>query len=225
MHYWKNYNKNLIGLTEQLLEFNRIHKFNFNESGIYNHIRDLLAISIASFENKEVIKILDYGSNTSVWANLRNKIDTENLDVTIYDPFSDNDYSENFTFGFDIKVISNVNILKKNRFDLTIFGSSSQYLPNLFENILELDCVLSNKILFTDTAFSEKQSFIAKQNNSFKGRQFIRSYDLLRNTMLSKNYKEIFKSTLPISDAIDIPSENFSKIFSLNILFSKLEIL
>ena len=223
MSYWKTYNKNLCGFTNQVLEFNKINKFNFHESGIYNHIRDLLAISIASFEDNEPIRILDFGSNTANWANLSNKINIENLDVTIFDPFCDNDYSVDFTFGFNVKVIGNQDLFIKQKFDLTIFGSSSQYIPNLFQDSLGLDCVLSKKILFTNTAFSTEESFIAKQNNSFKGNQFIRSYDSLSNIMISKNYKELFKSSIPISEGAYLHSENSSKIISLNILYSKLK--
>ena len=219
---WKKYNQESFVFTNKLLEFNRRNNFNFYESGIYNHVRDLLAITLASFENYKEINILDFGSNTSTWANLKNKIDVRNLDVTIYDPFSESDYSKTLSFGFNVKVISNLNLLKGRKFDLTIFGSSSQYMPDFIENFLELDCLLSGKLLFTDTAFSKKESFIAEQNNSFRGNQFIRSYDLLRTNLESKSYKEIFKSTLPINDEVFYPSKYTSEVIVLNILFSKI---
>lgn len=222
MNSWRIYNKKLFEFTDQVLDFNRNNNFNYSESGIYNHIRDLLAIVITSFDIHKKVKILDYGSNTSPWSNLKNKIFTKNLDITIFDPFAESDYSKQFDFGFNVNVINNLNFIQGTAYDLIIFGSSSQYIPNFLEFLTQSDYFQSEKILFTNTAFSKKESFVAEQKNSFKGKQFIRSYDLLRKNLARNDYIEIFKSTLPKDAAIEYPESNSSEVIILNILFTKL---
>jgi hypothetical protein len=69
---------------------NSTHTFNFVESGFYNHVRDLLALSLVIVKNStqnNSVRVLDYGSNPSPWADLRNKIDLESIKLKIYDPY------------------------------------------------------------------------------------------------------------------------------------------
>ena len=90
MNYWQEYNKNLESLFNEILSHNKSNTFNFLENNHYNHIRDLLALSIAlnRKNDSDKYKILDYGSNIIPWTNLNNKIETSCLSVKIYDPFS-----------------------------------------------------------------------------------------------------------------------------------------
>ena len=86
---WSNYN-NDIKLFNKLSRFNKKNKFNYVENGLYNHIRDIFCISLLLTKLKKKnskVKVLDYGSNKLVYANLVNKINLNNLNFSIYDPF------------------------------------------------------------------------------------------------------------------------------------------
>ena len=85
---WINYNNN-VKLLKKLISYNKKNKFNIIEKGLYNHIRDIFSISIVftKFFKKKNIKILDYGSNEIVYANLINKINLQEFKLYVYDPF------------------------------------------------------------------------------------------------------------------------------------------
>ena len=83
----------------------------FIENNFYNHIRDLTALSISMIQlNSKTspanIKILDYGSNITPWANVQRKIDIDSIDVTIFDPYYDSQ-SINVDLGFSLFIFLN----------------------------------------------------------------------------------------------------------------------
>ena len=50
---------------------------------------------------------------------------------------------------------------------ITLFGSSSQYINNFYEQTLTNKSILANKILFTHTPLSISSEFISKQFTGF----------------------------------------------------------
>ena len=87
MEYWKKYNKKLNDFAILMHEHNQENEFNFIENNFYNHIRDLVALSISMLQlnSKTPVKILDYGSNATAWANIYRKINTDSIEVTVFD--------------------------------------------------------------------------------------------------------------------------------------------
>ena len=158
---WINYNNN-IQLLRKINNHNKKNKFNLIEEGIYNHIRDIFCLTIISInkKNKQKIRVLDYGSNKIVYANLLNKINIKNFEFYIYDPFTKYNYKKNKNFV----VFKNEKILKLS-WDIINFGSSLQYLKDL--NMLKkINLKNSKKILITHTPFSMKKNYVSKQLNN-----------------------------------------------------------
>ena len=154
---WINYNNN-IQLLKKINNHNKKNKFNLIEEGIYNHIRDIFCLTIISInkKNKQKIRVLDYGSNKIVYANLLNKINIKNFEFYIYDPFTKYNYKKNKNFV----VFKNEKILKLS-WDIINFGSSLQYLKDL--NMLKkINLKNSKKILITHTPFSMKKKLCIK---------------------------------------------------------------
>ena len=110
--------------------------------------------------------------------------------------------------------------IKGRIFDITIFGSSSQYIENFEDEVLDLDIVNSNKILFTHTPFSIESGFISNQYTGFTGHQFVRSYSDLCMKMKQKGYDIIFKSIMP-SNSASVEEKFINKTVYSNILFKK----
>lgn len=160
---WEKYNKNLIEISKKHLLFNSKNIFNYIENNNYNHLRDIVALTIATL-SKSKLKILDYGSNTSAWTNIYNKIDMTNVEITVFDPFCKDDYSKGLDFGFKITIIKEISDLKNKKFDLTIFGSSAQYIKDFYGKVINNKSILSNFILFTHTPLSLEKEFISNQN-------------------------------------------------------------
>ena len=129
MKGWYEYNSKLISNSIELIKENKNSNFNSEEKRCYSHIRDLVAITIANIDKKQ-IKIFDYGSNIMPWSNIQNKIDLKRIKVTIFDPFALNDYAKNIDFGFPINVKNNIKKINIDDFDMILFGSSSQYIED-----------------------------------------------------------------------------------------------
>tara|TARA_Y100001968_G_C19364345_1_gene721631 strand:+ start:571 stop:1239 length:669 start_codon:yes stop_codon:yes gene_type:complete len=218
MSYWETYNKKLQILSKEMKLYNSLHKFNYIEQNFYNHIRDLTALIIAIEAINKKINILDFGSNITAWSNLQNKLENNNINVTIYDPFANKNKTSDRILGTYITIINNLEYINNSKFDLTIFGSVSQYIPNFFEEIDQFKNIFSPLILFTHTPLSVSKEFKSKQNTDFKGIQIIRSFEKLRARMEKKNYKLIFKSTLP-KEAASVEDKYLSQIIYANILF------
>lgn len=219
MEYWEKYNKDLLSLSEELTKYNSENQFNFVEKNLYNHVHDILVLSLL-FSKGEVIKILDYGSNIIPWSNICNKISIDNLDVTIYDPFSKRDNEIELLKNFWIKILNSLKAVEENCYDFLIFGSSSQYIQKL-SIILDSDLVLNcNFVLFTHTPLSTKEDFNSNQYTGYKGIQFIRSFKNLKEKMERNNFDLIFKSILP-SEYASVDNEKLNNTIYTNLLFKK----
>ena len=222
MECWSDYNTKLIRNSIELIKENKKSNFNSEEKRCYSHIRDLVAITIANIDKKQ-IKIFDYGSNTMPWSNIQNKINLKKINVTIYDPFADNDYAKNIDFGFPIYVSNNIKDFDMNDFDMIIFGSSSQYIEDFYEKIITNDIGFSKRVFFLDTPFSLSKSFNLKQKDQSEReyKVYVRSFSRLISIMEEKGYKLIFKSSLPWETQEFLNKNLFSKVKILNLFFKR----
>lgn len=200
MSYWKKYNENLSSITQALIEHNKKNKFNAVEQLFYPHVRDILGITLSILQNNQAdkaLKILDYGSNPTVWANFQNKLNTNLLDLSIYDPFAEEEVEEITTLPFKKMIISsNLYNLNRQRYDLTIFGSSSQYDSNFIKDWDKKRQIDTNYILFTHTPLSLGSGFSSKQFSDYTGLQTIHSFDDILTLLESNSFDLIFKSIL-----------------------------
>ena len=219
-NYWKKYNENLTTLVEKINKHNIENKFNFIEKNPYNHIRDLQSlILIFLILGRKSIKVLDYGSNPVCWTNMRNKFDTSNLDISIYDPFFS---KEKYPFDLNLKIntYKSLDELKNFVFDITFFASVSQYIKNFFSEIEKNEFVLSEYVYFSHTPFSLESTFETYQNTDFKGLQTVRSYEQILKFMEKHNYQLIFQSDLG-GDLASVEKINEIKTIYANLLFKR----
>lgn len=222
MNNWDDYNRKLIKKSIELINENKQSIFNSEEKRCYSHIRDLVALTLINI-NKKNLKVLDYGSNIMPWSNIQNKIDLSNLSVLIFDPFTDSDYSSSIDFGFPICVENDSNIIHSTNFDIVLFGSSSQYIENFYEKLINNEIQLPKKVFFLDTPFSLSKDLNLNQEDQSKReyKVFIRSYSRLISIMEEKGYKLKFKSSLPWETQEFLNRSLFSKVKILNLLFEK----
>ena len=130
---WKDYDSKLLQNSIDLLYKNSKGIFNEEEASSYPHIRDIVALVIAT-SNKKTLKIYDYGSNTMPWSNIQNKIDIKNISVKIYDPYAEKDYASELDFGFPLSIVNKACFDDISKNDLIVLGSSSQYIKNFFKS-------------------------------------------------------------------------------------------
>tara|TARA_Y100000590_G_C15747227_1_gene1022597 strand:- start:7852 stop:8502 length:651 start_codon:yes stop_codon:yes gene_type:complete len=211
---WHKYNSN-FSLIKKIVKFNKKNKFNYVESGLYNHVRDLFCVSIILTyfkKNKKKVKILDYGSNLIPYSNLENKIDLNNYKISIFDPFNKKKISRNS----NIEISSDKKILKK-KWDIINFGSSIQYLDDL--NILnEINFKYTLAILITHTPLSLSKTYVAKQKNNKNLNQNIYSFQKVVKFFKNKKLSLEFKSR---NENKYISAKTKCKTFSMNLLFLK----
>ena len=219
-NYWKTYNQEKKKLLKKVIDFNNKNKFNFLEKENYNHIRDILSLTLLNIEpTRNRVKILDYGSNLLTISNLNNKINTSNFSFIIYDPFSD-DFTYNYKFkNINYKIINDHKKISKDQFALINFGSSIQYQQNFFMNLEKLNLNKTKFLVFTSTPVSLSKTYLSKQSNHNYLTQKIYSYDYLVNKLKSKNFKLIFKSRN--DDKYISCKKKLYKTFSLNLVFKK----
>ncbi len=222
MNNWEDYNRKLIKRSIELINENKKSNFNSQEQRCYSHIRDLVALTLL-YIKKNNIKVLDYGSNTMPWSNIQNKIDLRKISVTIYDPFALSDYSSNIDYGFPICVENEISRIFSKDFDIILFGSSSQYIENFYEKLINNTIPLAKKVFFLDTPFSLEDNFELLQEDQLKRKfkVFIRSYSRLLSIMKGKGYDLEFKSSLPWETQEFLSKSFFSKVKMLNLLFEK----
>ena len=216
-NYWSKYNKGLIDLNNKILKHNNKYNFNYVEDSFYNHVRDILSLVILKLDNGYPLKILDYGSNILTWTNLKNKISLANLEISIFDPFNIKEYEK---VDKNIEIFSNSELIKKSYFNLTLFGSSSQYIDNFYELLKDFGEKLSKNILFTHTPFSIKEDFKSFQFTGYTGKQNVRSFKALEEFFLKRNYQVAFKSVIDKKFA-SVEEKYLNQIIYANILFSK----
>ena len=216
-NYWSKYNKDLLDLNNKILKHNNKYNFNYVEDSFYNHVRDILSLVILKLDNGYPLKILDYGSNILTWTNLKNKISLANLEISIYDPFNIKEYEK---VDKNIEIFSNSELIKKSYFNLTLFGSSSQYIDNFYDLLKDYREILSKNILFTHTPFSIKEDFKSFQFTGYKGTQNVRSVKTLEEFFLRRKYELIFKSVIDKKFA-SVEEKYLNQTIYANILFSK----
>jgi len=233
MSYWKKYNENNIDLTNEMILFNNSNEFNFIEANFYNHIRDIFSLTLSFiFDSKRgTKKVLDYGSNPVVWANLKNKTVVKNLHVDIYDPYESN-YVKDLNFDFSYSLINNIELIRDSSYDITIFGSVAQYDEEFLSTTILDKSILGKYVLFTHTPMSRRKSFstnqsqailpIRKNSIEYKGLNFIHPYKDIRVSLEKQGYKLIFKSVLPPSLAGYAERFEADLIYA-NLLFVKTE--
>lgn len=229
MNYWSAYNENLFELSEEIINHNKNNHFNFVEKNFYNHVRDIVSLTLILNSKKNSIQILDYGSNILTWSNIKNKINFNKFCVTIYDPFYEN-HSKYSNKIFDkLEIINDLKLIKNNKYDFTLFGSSSQYIEHFFDKLISQKELLSPTILFTHTPLSLSSQFTSKQLESkendekyknFQGKQIIRSYKQLLERMELLGYDLIFKSTLDPKFARVEKTYEHKTVYA-NLLFKK----
>ena len=196
---WKKFNK-LNSVVVNAINHNKISKFNYLEETYYNHVRDLLALTIALCKKNKKIKVLDFGSNFTTWCNIRNKINTENITVQIFDPFDDVKKMKYLDFGFPITKVNNTDYFMEESFDIILYGSVAQYDPDLFLHTINKIDPKAEFHLFTHTPITTKTEFSDIQPTHGFSR-FYHSLDKIVNIYSKKNYELIFKSDLPLEYA------------------------
>lgn len=223
--YWKRYNQKLNEFAALMAGHNSKNEFNFIENNFYNHIRDLIALSISMItlsSNKtssNPIKILDYGSNITTWANLKRKINTDSLDVIIYDPFHDSTVPKP-ELELSLSIVSEEKDFMSECFDLTIFGSCAQYDKNFIIDLNSKNFHLGDYVLFTHTPLSLDKPFMSRQFSDYTGMQKIHSYKDVLNVFELLGYTLIFKSTLPPNGA-SVEEKYIDKTVYANLIFTK----
>ena len=216
-NYWSKYNKDLLDLNNRILKHNNKYNFNYVEDSFYNHVRDILSLVILKLDNGYPLKILDYGSNILTWTNLKNKISLANLEISIYDPFNIKEYEK---VDKNIDIFSNSELIKKSYFNLTLFGSSSQYIDNFYDLLKNCREILSKNILFTHTPFSLEEDFKSFQFTGYTGTQNVRSFKTLEEFFLERKYQLVFKSVIDKKFA-SVEEKYLNQTIYANILFSK----
>ena len=211
---WDKYNSN-FKLIKKITNFNKKNKFNYLESGLYNHIRDIFCLTIILIyykKNKEKLNILDYGSNLLTYSNLKNKINTKYFNFSIFDPFSKKNNSSNK----NIQIFKSKKKLKKN-WDIINFGSCIQYLQNI-NSLNDINFNSTKAILITHTPISLSKSYITQQLNNKNLNQNIHSLKKIEAFFKKKKFEISFKSR---NNDNYISAKKKYKTYSLNLLFLK----
>lgn len=219
--FWKRYNLNKDKLINKITDYNNKFKFNFIEKGHYNHTRDILALALMNLNpgNSKIFNILDFGSNALTLSNLNNKINTNNFNFTIYDPFFTPDIKNQKIKKIKYKITNDINETYKNNFHLINFASSIQYQKNFMKNLDLFNFAKTKYIVLTATPFSLSKPYSSKQSNHPNLTQIIYSVDTLIKKLKSKNFRLIFKSQ---NQKKYIACKNMNyKTLSLNLIFKK----
>jgi len=212
---WSQFNKKNIKLAYEMDNFNKKFKINFFENELYNHVRDIFALSILILKKKTKKNILDYGSNLASLANFSSKIDQKKLKFFIYDPFAKKKIAKNKRFKL---TILNKNLLNY-KFDLIHFGSSIQYI-NKLDGIEEvLNFKTTKLVVITNTPITFKKEFNCTQVNHSKLTQFIHNMSNIERFFLKKKFHLIFKSRN--DDKYIACKQKQKNTYSLNLIFQK----
>lgn len=215
--YWKKYNYERDKLVKKINKHNKEHSFNYFEDNNYNHVRDLLALTLTKFDHKKKINVLDFGSNLLTISNLVNKINTSNLFFTIYDPFSENCFKKVYLKKINYEIINNTDNIYKKKYDLINFGSSIQYQDNFFQILSSFNLLKTKFITITSTPMSLKNTYFCKQANNPNLTQKIYSLNSIVSKLKRKKFKLIFKS---INDHKYVACKKQKyKSLSLNLIF------
>jgi hypothetical protein len=212
---WKNYNHNINKIIRYNVTQNNLSTFNVIEKSYYPHTRDIFALTASS---KNIINILDYGSNLSLLSNLKNKINLDKKKFYIYDPFNSHKKKINIkNVKYEIK--TNFNDLIKINYDLIHFGSCIQYIENPLFVLKCLKHTKNLKILITATPFNYKMTYSTEQTNHNNLKQIVHNYEMIIKFFSINGFDLIFKSSMDIKLAkLKVLK---SKTYFLNLLFQK----
>lgn len=218
-HYnWNQYNISKLKLSKKLIKFNKKHKINYIEKGLYNHVRDLFCVTLALRDNsKKKVNVLDYGSNLLSLSNIISKININQFNFSIYDPFLKK--NETIFQPFKINFLSKSKDLIKKEFHIINFGSSIQYLNNIDIIKKEINFKNVNTIIITNTPISINKAYISKQSNH---------PSLIQNIYTLKKIEKFFKD-IGFNIVFISRNENKyiackvkkSKTYSLNLILKK----
>ena len=213
---WEKYNIKNMKLAKKFISLNKKNKFNFIEKGLYNHVRDILCLSLL-INKKKKLNVLDYGSNILSLININKKIDINLFNFFIYDPFLKE--KKNIKHPFKISILNKKKDLQKKHFDVVNFGSSIQYIKNLKDIEETINFLKVSSVVITHTPLTLKKEFISKQTNHKQLSQKIYNYYNIINFFKKKKFKFIFKSRNKNKYVASL--KNKSSTFSLNLVFNK----
>ena len=213
---WENYNIKNMKLAKKFISLNKKNKFNFIEKGLYNHVRDILCLSLL-INKKKKLNVLDYGSNILSLININKKIDINLFNFFIYDPFLKE--KKNIKHPFKISILNKKKDLQKKHFDVVNFGSSIQYIRNLKDIEETINFLKVSSVVITHTPLTLKKEFISKQTNHKQLSQKIYNYYNIINFFKKKKFKLIFKSRNKNKYVASL--KNKTSTFSLNLVFNK----
>lgn len=213
---WEKYNIKNMKLAKKFISLNKKNKFNFIEKGLYNHVRDILCLSLL-INKKKKLNVLDYGSNILSLININKKIDINLFNFFIYDPFLKE--KKNIKHPFKISILNKKKDLQKKNFDVVNFGSSIQYIKNLKDIEETINFLKVSSVVITHTPLTLKKEFISKQTNHKQLSQKIYNYYNIINFFKKKKFKLIFKSRNKNKYVASL--KNKSSTFSLNLVFNK----
>ena len=213
---WEKYNIKNMKLAKKFISLNKKNKFNFIEKGLYNHVRDILCLSLL-INKKKKLNVLDYGSNILSLININKKIDINLFNFFIYDPFLKE--KKNIKHPFKISILNKKKDLQKKHFDVVNFGSSIQYIRNLKDIEETINFLKVSSVVITHTPLTLKKEFISKQTNHKQLSQKIYNYYNIINFFKKKKFKLIFKFINKNKYVASL--KNKTSTFSLNLVFNK----
>lgn len=216
---WSNYNKKRNIEAIKIDKYNSKKIIHYFEKGIYNHIRDIYALSLLLAKGKTNTQVLDYGGNLISHCNLLNKINTKKISFLIYNPYINN---INKKLNFKYKLSNNISDIKNKKFNLIYFGSSLQYISDINSLIESKIISKCNYVLITHTPLSFKEQKVVKklrQSNHKELFQNIYSYKFIYQKLLNKKFELIFKSIN--HQKYSGINKKYKNIFSVNLLFKK----
>ena len=218
-HYsWRQYNTSYIKLSKKLIKFNQKHKINYIEKGLYNHIRDLFCLTILlRKKNTKKTNILDYGSNLLALSNIKSKINVNDFNFDIYDPFSIR--NKRISKPFKINLIAKSHDIRKKKFNIINFGSSIQYIKKI--NVLkkEINYKSVSTIIITNTPITLNKPYKSNQSNHLNLLQNIYNLKFLIKFFNSIKFKLIFISRN--EDKYIACKTKKKETYSLNLIFIK----
>tara|TARA_B100000780_G_scaffold277701_1_gene249063 strand:+ start:1498 stop:2286 length:789 start_codon:yes stop_codon:yes gene_type:complete len=194
-------------------------------------------INIISSIRKKKINILDIGGGWGIgYANCIESFDKKKLANYKYHIFDLENictigkeyFKKKLKLNKNLMYISNLDKIKKTKYDIIFFGSSLQYFSKpyeVLEKILKIEC---NLLVFIDTYLTREKTFftIQKYYNTSVPHSFLNKNQFLN--FLNKKYKLVSSSyshTIRLGDVGKINMNNFPKKYrvnnSLNLIFNK----
>ena len=220
MYNWKKYNIKKNALAKKFEIHNNKYNFNFIEQSYYNHTRDLFTLSILNLSQYSKAKktiVLDFGSNLAAISNIKNKIETKNIEFLIYNPDFDNKKRKNLFKNVHYKILTDLKKIKK--VDLLNFGSSIQYLDDYKKIFKSIKFSKNSIILISASPFTLKKTYFSAQKNHKNLIQKINNFNSFVKFFKKNRYSLVFKSAM--NTKLASINKLKSKTLFLNLLFKK----